>query len=223
MVLLQPESFAMNALPSLLRLSAVLCVLAPPLFAHAAEPDASRVGFVNKVESEAQVISASGATTATVGTPVNMKDELRTGVGGRLQVTFRDNTVLTLGEHASVVIDSYVYDPDHGVGESVLQATKGAFRFATGRIKELKDKKIAVSTPVADIGVRGTEFWGGPLDKYGVLLLKGEVSVSNQAGSVVLSKPGQGTDITSPLDAPGAPSAWPPDKVARAIDSVALH
>ena len=213
----------MKALPSLLRLSAVLCVLAPPLFAHAAEQDASRVGFVNKVENGAQVISASGAMTATVGTPVHLKDELRTGADGRLQITFRDNTVLTLGEHASVVVDSYVYDPDHGVGETVLQATKGAFRFATGRLKDLKDHKVAVSTPVADIGVRGTEFWGGPLEKYGVLLLEGEVSVSNQAGSVVLSKPGQGTDIPSPLDAPGAPSAWPADKVARAIATVTLR
>lgn len=179
---------------------------------------------MNKVENQAQVISDAGATTAQVGTPVHLKDELRTGVGARLQVTFRDNTLLTLGEHASVRIDRYVYEPDRGVGETVLQAAKGAFRFATGKIKELKDKKIAVSTPVADIGVRGTEFWGGPINaKYGVLLLEGEVTVANQAGHVTLTGFGQGTDIPSPLDAPGAPAAWPSEKVARAIDSVALH
>jgi hypothetical protein len=212
----------MRALQSLLRVLAGLSVLTTPLVAAAAE-DTEHAGLVNKVENEAQIISASGATTATVGTPVQKKDELRTGANGRLQVTFRDNTVLTLGEHASVVIDRYVYDPDHGIGETVLQATKGAFRFATGRIKELKDHKIAVSTPVAYIGVRGTEFWGGPLDKYGVLLLQGKVTVSNQAGSVVLSNPGQGTDIPSPLDAPGGPSAWPADKVARAIETITLH
>jgi hypothetical protein len=85
------------------------------------------------------------------------------------QVTFLDETQLTLGDHASVVIDRYVYDRDRGIGDAFLQATKGAFRFATGRIKEMKDGNIAVSTPFADIGVRGTEFWGGPLDKYGVL------------------------------------------------------
>jgi hypothetical protein len=214
---------SMRPLPSLVSVLAALIVLTTPLIVGAAAPDTDRVGLVNKAENAAQVVSASGATTATVGTPVHMKDELRTGANGRLQVTFRDNTVLTLGEHASVVIDHYIYDPDQGIGETVLQATKGAFRFATGRMKELKDHKIAVSTPVADIGVRGTEFWGGPLDKYGVLLLEGEVSVSNQAGSVVLSKPGQGTDIPSPLDAPGAPSAWPADKVARAIETVTLH
>src|SRR5262245_18223782 len=58
-----------------------------------------------------------------------------------------DNTLLTLGEHASVVIDRYVYDPDRNVGETALQATEGAFRFATRRIKEMKDHKIVVSTP----------------------------------------------------------------------------
>ena len=43
-----------------------------------------------------------------------MRDELRTGAEGRLKITFRDETVLTLGEKASVVIDRYVYDPDKG-------------------------------------------------------------------------------------------------------------
>ena len=95
------------------------------------------------MENDAQLVSASGASaTAVVGAAVHMKDELRTGATGRMQVTFRDNTVLTLGENASVLIDRYVYDPDKGIGETVLQATKGAFRFATGRIKELKAKTI---------------------------------------------------------------------------------
>jgi hypothetical protein len=160
----------------------VLALLLNVYGAAHAEEDASRVGVVNKVENEAQVISASDAVTATIGTPVHMKDELRTAANARLQVTFLDETQLTLGEHASVVIDRYVYDPNRGVGETFLQVTKGAFRFATGRIKEMKDSKIAVSTPLADIGVRGTEFWGGQLDKYGVLLLEGKVTVSNQAG-----------------------------------------
>jgi hypothetical protein len=172
----------MRALPSLLAALPVLALLLNVYGAAHAEEDASRVGVVNKVENEAQVISASGAVTATIGTPVHMKDELHTAANARLQVTFLDETQLTLGEHASVVIDRYVYDPNRGVGETFLQVTKGAFRFATGRIKEMKDSKIAVSTPLADIGVRGTEFWGGQLDKYGVLLLEGKVTVSNQAG-----------------------------------------
>jgi hypothetical protein len=198
-------------------------LLTPPLAACADAQDLSRAGFVNAVENEAEIVSATGTLKAVIGAVVQMKDELRTGPNGRLQVTFRDNTVLTLGENATVVVDSYVYDPDKSTGETVLQATRGAFRFVTGRLKELKQNRIAVSTPVADIGIRGTEFWGGPIDaKYGILLLDGEVTVSNQAGSVTLT-PGQGTDIPSPLDPPAEPKAWGAEKIARAIESVALH
>jgi hypothetical protein len=206
-----------------LRQFAVLLIVGLPLIASAAD-DPAAIGTVDKVENEAKVVSGDTAAAAIIGTPIHMRDELRTGPEGRLKVTFRDDTVLTLGEKASVVVDSYLYDPDQNIGETVLQATKGAFRFASGKIKDLKQNKIAVSTPVADIGVRGTEFWGGPLNgKYGVLLLEGEVTVSNQAGSVTLSAAGQGTDIPSPLDRPGPVQAWSADKIARAVATVALH
>jgi ferric-dicitrate binding protein FerR (iron transport regulator) len=208
-------------------LAVLAILLAAPVSwaADAADP----VGRVNKVQNEVQVISASGAAAAVIGTQVHMKDELRTGAGARLQVTFRDNTVLTLGENARLVIDRYVYDPGSGVGETVLQAAAGAFRFATGRMGNLKDKNISVVTPVAQIGVRGTEFWGGPIDgRYGVFLIAGEITVTTQGGSIALSGSGQGTDLPSPdlpapLDPPGVASPWPAEKVARAVDSVALY
>src|SRR5262245_9639378 len=111
-----------------------------------------------------------------------MKDELRTGPDARLQVTFRDNTVLTLGENARLIVDRYVYEPERGIGEAALKASAGAFLFATSLMKSLKDKNILVSTPLAEIGVRGTEFWGGPIDgQYGVFLIEGEITVRAKA------------------------------------------
>ena len=99
--------------------------------------------------------------------------------------------------------------PAKGIGDAVLQATKGAFRFATGRIKKLKLTRPSSSPPPSPISAcRGIEFWGGPIDdKYGGLLLEGEVTVSNRASSVTLyARPGKATNIASPLEAPGAPS-----------------
>ena len=213
----------MPAPPSLLRLLTFLVTMLAPLAAFATDEPAP-VGFVDKVENEAKVVSGDSGATAIIGTPVHMKDELRTGAEGRLQVTFRDNTVLTLGEKGERRHRSLCLRPGSGCGRDCAAATKGVFRFASGRIKGLKQSNIAVSTPVADIGVRGTEFWGGPMDqKYGVLLLEGEVTVSNQAGSATLSTPGQGTDIPSPLDAPRPVQGWSADKIARAVASVALH
>ena len=124
--------------------------------------------MVTKVENQAQV----GGATAAVGSPVHMNDTLQTGAKARLQVTFRDKTNLTLGENASVVIDRYVFDPDAGIGEATLNATKGAFRLATGRLSEMTNKDIKVSTPFAALAVRGTDFWWGSVQgQSGVLLV----------------------------------------------------
>ena len=82
----------MRALPSLLHVVVTFAALTSK--PAPSEEDTNSVGTVNKVQNKAQVISASGAITAAV---VHMKDELHTGANARLQVTFRDNTLLTLG------------------------------------------------------------------------------------------------------------------------------
>jgi hypothetical protein len=167
---------------------AILLLLGSTFGAAAAES----VGVVTNVVNQAQI----GGAAAVAGAPVHMNDQLRTGANARLQVTFRDNSVLTLGENAKVAVDRYVFNPEKSTGEVLLSASQGAFRFAGGRLKEMTNKKITVSTPVAALAVRGTEFWAGPIDgQYGVLLLKGHVGVSNRAGAVSLSTPGTGTDI----------------------------
>jgi hypothetical protein len=184
--------------------------------AHAA--DGAAVGKVSDVDGTTEIVSGSASAAAAKGAAVRMNDALNTGADGRLQVTFRDNTVLTLSENARVVIDRYVYDPDRGVGDVLLTTTQGAFRFATGKMKELTEKSITVETPVAQVGVRGTEFWGGPVDgEYSVLLLAGEVNVRNEAGTVVLNKPGFATMIRSRLVAPVLPSLWSPDRIQSAL------
>ena len=169
-------------------LIAFALIIGPASYASSAES----VGTVTKVSNQAQI----GSRTAVVGAPIFMSDKLRTGPSSRLQVTFRDQSDLTLGENANVTIDQFVYEPAKSTGAVVLNAAQGAFRFAGGKIKNMDEKRIVVSTPEAAIAVRGTEFWAGPIDgKYGVLLLKGHVGVSNRAGAVSLSTPGMGTDI----------------------------
>ena len=58
----------MRALPSLLHVLVTFAALTSTCPAGA-EEDTNSVGTVNKVENEAQVISAPGAITAAVGTP----------------------------------------------------------------------------------------------------------------------------------------------------------
>jgi hypothetical protein len=178
-----PSSFKGLMIP-LLRSLAIVLFVASPLGAAAAQS----VGTVTRVQ---------GSTTpAASGTPVHMNDRLRTGANARLEVTFNDNSKLTLGENANVVIDRYVYNPNKSSAQVVLNATQGALRFAGGKIEQMNQKNIVVNTPNAALAVRGTHFWAGPIDgQYGVLLLNGKVGVSNRAGAVTLARPGMGTDI----------------------------
>ena len=176
------------------------------------------VGMATKVVSPAQV----NQQPAAVGTLAHMNDELHTGAKARLQVSFRDSTELTLGENATVVVDHFIFDPDESTGTALLKTGVGAFRMATGKISELKDKKITVSTPYATLGVRGTDFWWGPVDgRFGVLLIsQSKLEVRNDAGAVLIDKAGYGTDIDPMKGANGAPSQpykWPPAKVAQAL------
>jgi hypothetical protein len=157
----------------LVALFAVSIFLGSSLTGLAAEP----VGRVSKVLNDAQIDGAM----AVAGTPVHTNDRLRTGANARLQVIFRDNSVLTLGENANVVVDRFVYNPGQSKGEVMLDATQGAFRFVGGKIEQVRQKNVVVNTPHAALAVRGTHFWAGPIrGKYGVLLLKGKVRVSKR-------------------------------------------
>ena len=177
----------MSTLRSLLSLAILTCLVSTSYIGTAA---AAAVGKVTRVHKQAQV----GSRTATAGTSVNMNDRLRTGPGARLQVRFIDGTELTLGENANVVINRYVYDPAKSTGKMALTSTQGAFRFATGKLNQMKNKDVTVNTPKGALAVRGTEFWSGPIDgHYGTYLMKGKVDVTNRGGAVTLS-PGQGID-----------------------------
>jgi hypothetical protein len=69
------------------------------------------------------------------------------------EITFLDESTLTLGPDSSIVLDRFVYDPDKTTNEFVISVTEGVFRLATGT---MKDEDYKVRTPVATIGVRGT-------------------------------------------------------------------
>jgi len=196
---------------------------------------AASVGVVTKVENQAQI----GGATAVVGTPVQTNDELRTGAKSHLEVSFRDNTTLTLGENARVVIDRYVFNPEQSTGELALSTSAAAFRLATGKLSEMRDKKINVSTPFAGLAVRGTDFWWGPIDgHFGALLVSNsrldvskEKCDEKEGGTdddrkrcrcrVTLDKPGEGTKIKRG-ECPGLPYMWPPGEVAAALSTTSF-
>jgi hypothetical protein len=182
------------------------------------------IGTVSRVQGEASATRGGATRALSLDASVILSEIVSTGVGSRLEVTFKDNTRLTLGENAKVTLDTYVVNPSARRGKIKFRVI-GAFRFLSGQVSKLARSDVSVTTPNATIGIRGTEFWGGPIDDQalGVLLLEGTVRVSNAAGARILKRPGQGTDMATPGARPGPITFWPQDKVNRALATVTFQ
>jgi hypothetical protein len=182
------------------------------------------IGTVSRVQGEAS--ETHGNTTRPLGLNASLvlNGTVSTGAAARLEVTFKDNTRLTLGENTKLTLDRYVFNPAAG-RRTIRFRVVGAFRIVSGQVSKLVRSDIVVTTSVAAVGVRGTEFWAGPIDDQalGVLLIEGAVRVSNRAGVQILNRPGQGTNIARPGAAPGRVTSWPQAKVNRAIATVTFQ
>jgi len=186
---------------------------------RAAEPR-PEVGRVGRVQGNAQAFYVDQVRSLDAGAPVYLDDRLSTDADARLLVRLADETELTLGENADLVVDGFVYDPDAGKGGLLLESLTGAFLFVGGLVEDQSEANVMVKTPVATMGIRGTTAWGGPIDRqFGVLVLDGVVTVYNDVGSVTLTK-GMGTSLQRATEAPGEPKRWPEEKVSRAVATV---
>lgn len=182
------------------------------------------IGAVSRIQGEASGTRGGATRSLGLNASVFLNEVLSTDEAARLEVTLTDHTRLTLGEKAELTLDMYVFNPAAGDG-TIKFGVVGAFRFLSGQVSKLANSDVNVTTPSANIGIRGTEFWGGPIDgqSLGVFLIEGAVSVSNALGEQILSLPGQGTNITTSDTAPGPVTFWPPDKVNRAIATVTFQ
>ena len=182
------------------------------------------IGAVTQIQGEASGTLGNATRSLGLTTPVSLNEVVSTGDMARLEITFADHTRLTLGEKAKLTLDRYVFDAAAGT-RTIRFGMVGAFRFISGQVAKLASSDVSITTSVATLGIRGTEFWGGPIDDQalGVFLIEGTVSVSNARGEQILSQPGQGTNIATPGAAPGPVTFWPQDRIDRALARVTFR
>jgi hypothetical protein len=109
----------------------------------------SKVGVAAAVKND--VRGKSGALA--VGSSVFANERIRTGDAATAQLMFLDKTVLNMGPKAELLLDKYVYNPNRGTGQVVVNAVQGSMRFVTG---SQNPTNYSIKTPVATLGIRGT-------------------------------------------------------------------
>jgi FecR protein len=116
------------------------------------------VGMVKTVSGQAFIEANGQRSLATLGSYVYLGNRLSTAAGGSMGVTFRDETVMSIGPDTQLVIDQYLFSPKQGQVGLVASLVRGTLNYVSGQIAKLRPESVNVNTPTGMIGVRGTQF-----------------------------------------------------------------
>ena len=171
---------------------------------QASEP----IGSITENKGEAYLTRDLDETPISVGDiipPVLLNDTAETK-NGRMVITFLDDSALDMTEWTKAYLDTVYYDPDPSKSKMTMRFVQGTARFTSGRLGMVPKQNIDLSTPTAQIAVRGTDFTT-TIDELGrtlVILLpdkyggpSGVIDVFNDGGSVTLDQAFQATKVSS--------------------------
>lgn len=153
---------------------------------------------------------------------VQMNDAVVTA-NAKVSITFKDDSKVEITEQSKLLIDDFVFDGKKtDAGKMGFKVAMGTARFASGQIAKHSPENIAIETPTATVGVRGTDFTL-TVDELGrslVVLLPscptnykniekdcyvGSVEVMSDAGVVLLNRAFQATFVKSREQNPTKP------------------
>jgi len=194
-------------------MSIALGLLLAAAVAQAQTPSVGRASRITGDQLSSAQAQGGPVRKLAEGDPVFAGERIRTGAGTVLQIDFTDKSRFTLGPNAEFEVERY-FQAAGGSGEEAFysRVLKGAFRYVSGLIAHKNRDKVRITIAVATIGIRGTHFEGEVTERQEkggktvdasakVALLEPEGSdanaivVENKFGSVVIDKPGYGTEI----------------------------
>lgn len=128
--------------------------------AHASSPEAAIVGEATMVIGTAQLTGHDGAARAVSrGTAVRVGDRIETQAGGHVHLRFVDGGRLSVRPASRLHIESYSHSPAQPqLGAIKFRLDEGVVRSITGAWGEAARERFRLNTPVAAIGVKGTDF-----------------------------------------------------------------
>jgi len=130
----------------------VSILVTAPAFAQ--EPAAA--GRIKVVSGAVYLVRGNSAVPAQAGQVVYQADVLRTGADGRVGLTLKDDTRVSLGPGSEVHLDRFDYAPAEGQLALALKVVRGVVAYVSGHIAKLSPDAVRIETPSAILGVRGT-------------------------------------------------------------------
>jgi hypothetical protein len=117
-------------------------------------------------EAKGLIVASRGTVIATgasdsrelkQGDEIFVEDSIMTGPKSFAVIQFLDGAKLTVKPDSEIVIEDYVYN-GNADDKATLNLVSGGLRVITGAMAKTNPENYKVKTPVALMGVRGTEF-----------------------------------------------------------------
>lgn len=113
---------------------------------------------------------------------------ITTGPQSFAALKFADGTAILLKENTSFQVQNYAYNPKAPENASaIFNLLRGGLRLVTGLVTSRNRDALKVATPLATIGIRGTEFIAELVNPLYIQVINGVITVTNAAGTVVFS------------------------------------
>jgi hypothetical protein len=116
------------------------------------------VGSVKTVHGGATIHRGQNVIPLSEGAHILLNDTVQTASDGGVGVILQDGTRLSLGPNTEIKIDRFIYQPADGKFALLLQLARGGLAYVSGKIAKFSPGSVTVETPVAILGLRGTEF-----------------------------------------------------------------
>jgi hypothetical protein len=118
------------------------------------------VGRLTQVEGRVDILRGGElpATPVKVDDGVKAGDVLRTKSLSKAQITFIDDSTLTISPESRVGIEAYMFDSAQKKRNAVVQLFKGLAHVVVSKISQSAEPDFVIKTQTAIMGVRGTDF-----------------------------------------------------------------
>jgi len=118
---------------------------------------ANTVASITAIKGSATIQRNSQSLQAVLGAKLKQSDNILTKDNTKIQLIFKDETIISIGKNSNFSINQYLYEDSK---EPVAKFTllKGAMRTITGKIGKIAPQKFSVSIRTATLGIRGTNF-----------------------------------------------------------------
>ncbi|MDO9533259.1 MAG: FecR family protein [Deltaproteobacteria bacterium] len=117
------------------------------------------VGRLTQVEGRVDLLKGGKlpAVALKVGDTVEPGDVIRTKSLSKAQITFIDDSLLTLSQEARIAIEAFKFEPGQGKRQAVLEIFQGLALAVVNKILKAEEPDFVIKTQTAVMGVRGTE------------------------------------------------------------------